>query len=138
MTPELWVDLATRVQKVLTDPKISGAVVTHVTKTLEGTAYFLDLVISGTKPVVVVGAQRPASDPYSDGPLNLLQAVQVAISPEAQGQGAMVVMNGEINAPREVTKVHKNRVETFKSLEFGLLGIVDALGVRFYRAPLRR
>jgi len=50
----------------------------------------------------------------------------------------MVVMNGQINAAREVTKVHTNRVETFQSLEFGELGIVDPIGVRFYRAPLRR
>jgi L-asparaginase len=50
----------------------------------------------------------------------------------------MVVMNGQINAAREVTKVHTNRVETFRSLEFGELGIVDPIGVRFYRAPLRR
>jgi L-asparaginase len=50
----------------------------------------------------------------------------------------MVVMNGQINAARDVTKVNTNRVETFRSLEFGELGVVDPLGVRFYRAPLRR
>jgi L-asparaginase len=134
MTPELWLELASRVQTVLSDPQVSGAVVTHGTNTLEETAYFLDLVITGAKPVVVVGAQRPASDPYSDGPLNLLQAVQVAVSPEARGKGCLVVMNGEINAARDVTKVHTNRVETFRSLEFGSLGVVDPLGVKFYRA----
>jgi L-asparaginase len=40
-TPELWLDLASRVQKVLRDPTITGAVVTHGTNTLEETAYFL-------------------------------------------------------------------------------------------------
>jgi len=72
MTPELWIDLASRVQSLLADLEIVGAVVTHGTNTLEETAYFLDLVVSGSKPIVIVGAQRPASDPYSDGPLNLL------------------------------------------------------------------
>jgi L-asparaginase len=47
-------------------------------------------------------------------------------------------MNGTINAARDVTKLHSNRVETFQSLEFGPLGIVDRMGVKFYRVPLRR
>jgi L-asparaginase len=138
MTPAVWVRLAFRVRQALAKPDVAGVVVTHGTNTLEETAYFLDLVIASPKPVIIVGAQRPASDPYSDGPRNLLQAVQVAISPDARDKGCMVVMNGQINAARDVTKVHTNRVETFRSLEFGELGTVDPNGVRFYRAPLRR
>jgi L-asparaginase len=138
MTPEIWVRLSRNIQRVLNDAGVSGVVVTHGTNTLEETAYFLDVAIESVKPVILVGAQRSASDPYSDGPLNLLQAVQVAVSPEARGKGCMVVMNGQINAARDVTKVNTNRVETFSSLEFGELGVVDPLGVRFYRAPLRR
>lgn len=49
----------------------------------------------------------------------------------------MVVMNGQISAARDVTKTNTNRVETFRSLEFGLLGVADAETVRFYRAPLQ-
>ena len=48
----------------------------------------------------------------------------------------MVVMNGQISA-RDVTKTNTNRVETFRGLEFGELGVADAEEVRFYRAPLR-
>jgi L-asparaginase len=123
---------------VLEDPGISGAVITHGTNTIEETAYFLDLILTSAKPVVLVGAQRPASDPYSDGPLNLLQAVEVAVNPDSRGKGCLVVMNGTINAARDVTKLHSNRVETFQSLEFGPLGVVDRMGVKFYRVPLRR
>ena len=50
----------------------------------------------------------------------------------------MVVLNGQINAARDVTKTHTSQVETFRSLEFGELGIADSETVRFYRAPLRR
>src|SRR4051794_11638153 len=50
----------------------------------------------------------------------------------------MVVMNGQINAARDVTKTHTSQVESFRSLEFGQLGSVDEESVRFYRAPLRR
>src|SRR5260370_6694053 len=50
----------------------------------------------------------------------------------------MVVLNGQINAARDVTKTHTSQVETFRSLEFGEMGIADSETVRFYRAPLRR
>ncbi|HLG94932.1 MAG TPA: asparaginase [Bryobacteraceae bacterium] len=138
MTPEIWVRLAGRVNELLAKPEIAGIVVTHGTDTLEETAYFLDLAAISTKPVIMVGAQRPASDPDSDGPRNLLDAVRVAAAPEAVNKGVMVVMNGQINAARDVTKTNTSQVETFRGLEFGELGVVDAEKVRFYRAPLRR
>ncbi len=138
MGPPIWLALAQRANDLLAQPDIAGIVVTHGTNTLEETAYFLDLTIKSKKPVILVGAQRPASDVDSDGPRNLLNAVQVAISPEAVGEGVMVVMNGQINAARDVTKTNTSQVETFRSLEFGQLGTVDQNAVRFYRAPLRR
>jgi L-asparaginase len=70
ITPEIWVRLAGRVNELLARAEIAGVVVTHGTDTLEETAYFLDLTTASMKPVVLVGAQRPASDPDSDGPRN--------------------------------------------------------------------
>src|SRR5712691_208280 len=130
MTPEIWVRLAGRVNELLAKPEIAGIVVTHGTDTLEETAYFLDLTTISTKPVILVGAQRPASDPDSDGPRNLISAIRVAIASEAVGKGAMVVMNGQINAARDVTKTNASQVETFRGLEFGALGVVDEEKVR--------
>jgi L-asparaginase len=138
MNPEIWLKLAGRVKDLLAKPEIAGIVVTHGTNTLEETAYFLDLVTKGNKPVILVGAQRPASDPDSDGPRNLFSAIRVAINPEAVGKGVMVVMNGQINSARDVTKTNTSQVETFRSLEFGALGVIDESAVRFYRAPVHR
>jgi L-asparaginase len=138
MNPEIWMRLAGRVNDLLAMPDLAGVVVTHGTNTLEETAYFLDLAVTGSKPVILVGAQRPASDSDSDGPRNLLDAIRVCVSPEARNNGVMVVMNGQINPARDVTKSNTSQVETFRSLEFGPLGLVDVDGVRFYRAPLRR
>ena len=115
-----------------------GIVVTHGTDTLEETAYFLDLTVTSDKPVVMVGAQRAPSYYDTDGPRNLLNAVRVAVSPEAKGKGTFVVMNGQIHAAREVTKTNTIARETFKTLEFGALGVANLGGVKFYRAPLRR
>src|SRR6202022_4640200 len=112
ITPEIWMRLARRVNDLLAMPNIAGLVVTHGTNTLEETAYFLDLTATSSKPVILVGAQRPASDSDSDGPRNLLDAIRVAIAPEAASKGVMVVMNGQISAARDVTKTNTNRVET--------------------------
>jgi L-asparaginase len=138
MTPEIWRKLAQRTNELLADRAITGVVVTHGTDTMEETAYFLDLTVTSSKPVVFVGAQRAASIKDTDGPRNLLNAVRVAVSPEAVGKGTVIAMNGEINAAREVTKTSTLDVGTFQSLEFGKLGYVGDDGVRFYRAPTRR
>jgi len=138
MTPAIWLRLAGAVNELLAKTEITGIVVTHGTDTLEETAYFLDLTTISPKPVILVGAQRPASDADSDGPRNLTSAIRVAIAADAAGKGTMVVMNGQINAARDVTKTNTSQVETFRGLEFGALGVVDEEKVRFYRAPLRR
>jgi L-asparaginase len=102
ITSEIWVRLAGRVNELLAKPEIREVVITHGTDTLEETAYFLDLTTASTKPVILVGAQRPASDADSDGPRNLLDAIRVAVDPEAVGKGGMVVMNGQIHCGLEL------------------------------------
>lgn len=138
MTPEIWRSLAERSNAVLSEPDVAGVIVTHGTDTLEETAYFLDLTVTSDKPVLVVGAQRAPTYFDTDGPRNLLNAVRVIRSEEARGMGTMVVMNGQINAAREVTKTNTQDVETFRTLDFGALGVADHGAVRFYRRPMRR
>ncbi len=138
MTPEIWRTLARRANELLASPETTGVVVTHGTDTLEETAYFLDLTVTSDKPVVVVGAQRAPTYFDTDGPRNLLNAVRVAVSEEAVAMGTLVVMNGQINAARDVTKTNTLDVETFRTPDFGALGVADLEAVRFYRAPFRR
>ena len=134
-----WLTLARRIDEIFSgDPDAAGVVVTHGTNTLEETAYFLNLTVRHDRPVVLVGAQRPATAISTDGPLNLLNAVRTAAAPEARGKGVLVVMNDEINAARDVTKTSTYRVETFRSRDLGFLGYVDGDRVAFYRAPTKR
>jgi L-asparaginase len=77
----------------LAKDEVSGVVVTHGTDSLEETAFFLQMTINSTKPVVVVGAMRPATALSADGPLNLLQAVTLASSANARGRGVMISLN---------------------------------------------
>ena len=138
MGPELWVSLQKAVTEALARPEVAGVIVSHGTDTLEETAYFLDLTVKSDKPVVLIGAQRNASEKDFDGPRNLLNAARICVAEEARGKGAMVALNNQINAAREVTKTHTSDVETFKSGDFGVLGTADIDRVIFYRAPLRR
>ena len=137
--PGDWLALASRIHALVAErPGFDGIVVTHGTATLEETAYFLNLALKVDVPVVLVGAQRPATAVSGDGPLNLVNGVRTAGSPHARGMGVMIVLNDEIQAAREGTKTSTLRLQTFRSPDFGALGHADADGVAFYRAPLRR
>jgi len=116
-----------------------GIVITHGTATLEETAYFLNLTLKVSLPVVMVGAQRPLNALGSDAGPNLLNAVRVAGSREARGLGVLAVLNDEIHAAREVTKTSTLRLQTFQSRDLGVLGYADPDGcIALYRAPVRR
>ena len=138
MTTAIWLTLARRINEVLADPSTAGVVVTHGTSTLEESAYFLNLTVKSDHPVVMVGAMRPSTAISADGPLNLLNAVRVAASPEARGKGVMIVLNDEINSARDATKTNTYRVETFRAPEMGILGYVDEDKIAFYRSTTKR
>ena len=59
----------------------------HGTDTLEETAYFLSLVVRHDKPVVLVGAMRPATALGAEGPANLYNAVALARHAEPAAAG---------------------------------------------------
>ena len=119
-------------------PGLDGIVIGHGTATLEETAYFLNLTLKTSIPVVLVGAQRPSSALSSDAGMNLVNAVRVAASPDARGMGVLVLLNDEIHAAREVTKTATLRLQTFRTPDFGVLGHADGDAVVFYRQPMRR
>lgn len=133
MTPNIMFRLSKEIQAKLDDSQVDGIIVTHGTDSLEETAYFLDLTLNSPKPVIVVGAMRNSSELGYDGPSNLSAAVCTAISKEAENKGVLVVMNNEVNAASEVTKTNTLSLNTFRSPEFGPIGIVDNDEVLFYR-----
>lgn len=138
MTNEGLLKIAKRVNEVLAQPDVNGVVITHGTDTLEETAYFLNLVTKSKKPVVVVGAMRPATALSADGPLNLYNAVAIAGSPEAVGKGVFVSLNDQISAAREVTKTNTTSLNTFQAHDMGYLGYVELGKPYFYRMPIRK
>src|SRR5687767_12948733 len=134
-----WLTIANRINAIFaTEPGVAGIVITHGTNTMEETAYFLNLTVKHDRPVVLVGAQRPATAISADGPLNLLSAIRTAGAPVSRGKGVLIVMNDEINGARDVTKSNTYRAEAFRSGELGFLGYVDPDQVVFYRMSTKR
>ena len=130
-----WCRLVERIRAAFAeDPELAGVVITHGTNTLEETAWLLQLLIDDPRPVVLVGAMRPATALSADGPLNLYQAIKVAVSPEARSHGVLVVVDGQIHGAKAVTKIATQGVSAFASPDSGPLGWVDDAGVHLATA----
>lgn len=138
ITPKIMMELTKLVKKTIVRDDITGVVVTHGTDSLEETAYILDLTIRSEKPIIVTGAMRNSSELGYDGSSNLAAAICTAISNKSKNKGVLVVMNNEVNAASEVTKTNTLALDTFKTPEFGPLGIVDNDEVIFYRDIVSR
>lgn len=138
MNDAVWLRLAARAQAALDDPAVAGVVITHGTDTMEETGYFLNLVLRTAKPVVLVGAMRPATAISADGPMNLYNAVAVAAAPASAGRGVLVVANDEIHFAREVAKTNTTQLGTFKSPNRGLAGLVHGGRLHYFGPTVRR
>lgn len=137
MSPEKIMELSNLIKNIVKRDDITGVVVTHGTDSLEETAFLLDLNVITEKPIVLVAAMRNASELGFDGPSNIAAAIGTAASDNARNKGCLVVLNNEVNAASEVTKSHTLSLNTFKSMEFGPLGVVDNDEVIFYRDMTR-
>ncbi len=121
-------DIQSVVEEALADPGTDGAVVVQGTDTIEETAFFLDLLHRGPKPIVVTGAMRTSEHPAFDGPENLRDAVRTASDPALAGMGVTVVLAHTIEPADDVMKVHTTAFDTFRSLNAGPLGRIGEHG----------
>ncbi|HKX46258.1 MAG TPA: type II asparaginase [Planctomycetota bacterium] len=133
----IWLKLAARINALQGSSDVDGIVITHGTDTLEETAYFLNLVVRGEKPVVLTAAMRPSTALSADGPLNIFDAVAVAADPKARGRGVLVVANDDIHGARDITKTSTTDIQTFQSLESGLIGVSAYGKNEYFREPYR-
>jgi len=135
MSFDIMLKVAKRINELMKSSDIDGFVITHGTDTMEETAFFLNLVVKGDKPVVMVGSMRPSTAVSADGPLNLYNAVGVAIDPNAKGRGVLVVMNDWIHAAHSLTKTSTTAIQTFMSPLRGVVGIATYGKNDFYNTP---
>jgi L-asparaginase len=128
---DVWLQLAQRCAFWLSETDVAGVVITHGTDTIEETAFFLQSVLAGGKPVVLTCAMRHASSLSPDGPQNVRDAIAVAATPGAQG--VTVVCAGSIHGALDVQKVHTYRPDAFSSGDAGPVGYVEEGEVRRLR-----
>jgi L-asparaginase len=136
MNDEVWFKLARRINELTAMPDVAGVVITHGTDTIEETAYFLNLVVKSSKPVVLTAAMRPSTALSADGPLNFFNAVAVAADKDSAGRGVLVVVNDWVHGASSLTKTSTTAVQTFMSPLSGLMGTVAYGDVEYLRGPV--
>lgn len=115
-----------------------GVVITQGTDTLEETAAFFDYLWNHDEPLILTGAMRSAAQVGADGPANLLDACQVALSENSRQRGVQVVMNGQIHSACSVRKTDSLALQAFSSPVFGPAGLLVEGTVRYLRQPAHR
>lgn len=130
--------LANFINESLADSEIDGVVVTHGTDTMEETAYLLSLLVASDKPIVLVGAMRPASGLSADGPANLYSAIVAVSAEESRGRGAMVLMNDDLILARDVVKFNTLKTNAFRAPNSSPIGTVVNSEAHYIYPPLER
>ncbi len=132
-----WDALHRAISGALNDGEVDGVIVTHGTDTAEETAFLLDLALPAGKPVVLVGAMRPADAVGSDGMRNLANAVRVAGDPGAADRGVLVVMSDQVFAAIDVRKAATGGAEAFRGFPRGPIGTVTPTSLDWFGPPDR-
>ena len=128
LIPQDWVALELQIREVLSSPTCHGIVVSHGTNSLEETAFFLDITLNDSRPVVLVGAMRPPNALGTDAGLNLLNGFRVATQLGARNRGVMVAMDSLVFSARDATKTSTYGLGSFSGKDWGALGVIGADG----------
>lgn len=132
-----WDALHREIEAAMADGEVDGVIVTHGTDTAEETAFLLDLTLPAGKPVVLVGAMRPADAVGSDGMRNLANALRVAGDGQAAGRGVLVVMSDQVFAAIDVRKAATGGAEAFRGFPRGPIANVTPTSLDWFGPPDR-
>jgi L-asparaginase len=114
----------------------NGVVLTTGTDTLEEIGVLCALLHPGPAPIVLTGANRPASASGADGPANLVDAIALAGAARAEDLGVCVCFGGEIHAAMTARKVDSTGPAAFGSPLAGPIGRVVEGRVWLHARPL--
>ena len=106
MNDEVWLKLVKRVDDLLNREGYDGVLITHGTDTMEDTVCLLSLTVHSDKPVVLVGAMRPSTAAFADGPANLYNGVCTPVDLSSEGHGVAVCMKNGLSSAKALIRSH--------------------------------
>ena len=135
--PAIWRELHSAIVAANDDPRVDAVIITHGTDTAEETAFLLDQTLPTDKPVVLVGAMRPADAVGSDGLRNFAIAMRVAADSAASGRGVLVVMGEEVLSARDARKARTTGTAAFAGFPRGAVGLATPTTLDWLETPWR-
>lgn len=123
LTPEKRELLANNILRMeAQDPtKYSGYLITHGTDTMAYTSSMLSFLLKGLKkPVVLTGSMIGLGEADSDGPNNLVNAIQVSTNPELMG--VLICFWDKVIQGNKAKKEDTGAFDTFDSPKYDLIG----------------
>jgi L-asparaginase len=137
--PGMWKKLA----ELLRDryDSYDGFVVLHGTDTMAYSASALSFMLDGlTKPVIFTGSQLPVGSLRTDGKENLVSAIEVASSKDADGRAIVpevaVYFNSQLLRGNRATKVNATAFDAFRSPNYPPLAEAG-IDIRYNRSLIR-
>ncbi|MFA9556120.1 asparaginase [Evansella sp. AB-rgal1] len=130
-------EIREKINELFENDLTDGIVITHGTDSLEESAYYFDLTIDNSRPIVVTGSQRAPEQLGSDAFINLRHAIYSACDKQLDKIGTVVVFNERVFAAKLVKKEHASNIQGFNSFGFGYLGIIDNDKLLLYQRPTR-
>ncbi len=125
--PEEWRVLARAAYDALENA--DGVVITHGTDTMAYSAAALSFMLENPKgPVVFTGSQLPMKHPFSDAPVNLNEAIEVA---RHAPPGVYVAFNHKVIRGARAVKLRTTSFDAFDSVNARPAGVIDADGLHF-------
>lgn len=135
LQPEHWLMMVEAIESRFT--QYDGFVIAHGTDTMAYTAAALSYLIQRPgKPVVITGAQKPISDPVTDGRKNLLDSFRFACQ-EGVG-GVFLVFSGQAILGTRAKKMRSKSYAAFSSINYPVAAFIDGSRVIRYTELDRR
>lgn len=125
------IDLYNKVNDDLSSDEFDGAVIVQDSQYLEDTAFFLDLVVNSSKPIVLT-KDVSISNLLTEGASNLYDSVLVAASNLAANRGTLVVTQKRIASGFYAKRINFDSIDAITSNPQGLIGNIYEGKVQWY------